>query len=443
MNPDLSAPRPPFRRLLAGPLLVFLLTAAADAQEPVPEPTSTAWPQWGGPERDFSVPARPLARGWPEDGPPKLWSRPLGAGHSGIASDGDTVYTLFRRGEAEVTVALSASDGAQMWSREHPAALWQGFNAQFGEGPHTTPLIEGDALYTVDVRGVARKWNRHTGEVRWSLDLWQQLDGEPTDRGYASSPLAHGGRIVLPVPGNAACLVAIDGETGRVAWKSGKSPNGAFSSPIVANVGGMEQIVAFMAQEIVGLDPDDGTIHWRHPHPTKYGINAMTPVWGRDNLLFVSAAYDSGSRMLRFIRDGARTPLQELWAQRKMKIHHGSALRLGRVIVGSSGDFGPAFLTGLDAYSGELLFRQRGFAKANLLAVGDRILILDEDGVLALARLGGEGLEILERSQVLRSLSWAAPALVGTTLFLRDQREVLALDLSPPGAGEAYSADPP
>ncbi len=126
--------------------------------------------------------------------------------------------------------------------------------------------------------------------------------------------------------------------------------------------------------------------------------------------------------------------VSELWFSKKMKVHHQSAVRVGDTIVGSSGDFGPAFLMGVDARSGEERFKVRGFAKANLLKVGEQLIILDQDGDLALASLGDDGLEIHARVEILSSRAWAVPALVGTTLYLRDQKELVALDLGPSGS---------
>ena len=53
------------------------------------------WPQWGGPNRDFTVTAPRLADAWPAGGPKRLWTRPLGAGHSSIVADGDRLYTMY------------------------------------------------------------------------------------------------------------------------------------------------------------------------------------------------------------------------------------------------------------------------------------------------------------------------------------------------------------
>jgi hypothetical protein len=108
---------------------------------------------------------------------------------------------------------------------------------------------------------------------------------------------------------------------------------------------------------------------------------------------------------------------------------HQTAAVFGDLIYGSSGDFGPAFLAAMNLRTGELAFRQRGFAKANLMRVGDHVLILDEDGKLALGKPKSDGIEILAEAEVLEGTSWTVPTLVGTTLFVRNHREIVALQL--------------
>ena len=261
----------------------------------------------------------------------------------------------------------------------------------------------------------------------WSRDLWKELGAEPSGRGYASSPLAYGDLIIVPAGSKRHGIVAFAAKGGELVWSATDFAN-SFSSPILIEVGGQEQVVMFMARLVAGLDPATGRLLWQHPHLTQYDVNASTPVWG-DGLLFLSSAYDAGSRVLELTRKDGKTTVEELWFSRRMQVHHGTALRRGDLVVGSSGDFGPAFMMGVDARSGEIRFRERGFAKANLIAAGERLILLDEDGHLALASAGAEGFEVHARAQVLNTRAWTVPTLVGTTLYLRDQREIVALDL--------------
>ena len=158
---------------------------------------------------------------------------------------------------------------------------------------------------------------------------------------------------------------------------------------------------------------------------------ALFPLWCDDNVLFGSGAYADGSRAIRLSRgkDG-KTRAEELWMTRKMRAHHGTLVRIGDHVYGSSGDFGPAFLAALHLPTGKVTLRQRGFSKANLLGVGEnRLLILDEDGQLALAEASPRAIKVLAQAKVLERTAWTVPTLVGERLYLRNRQTIKALDL--------------
>ncbi|MCH8289951.1 PQQ-like beta-propeller repeat protein [Candidatus Poribacteria bacterium] len=391
----------------------------------------TQWHQWGGPNRNFTAESVQLNTDWPEDGPKRLWNHELGDGNSAIVFDDDVLYTMYRRNDDEIIIALNAQNGEILWEHTHHAPLWPKFNSGYGPGPHGTPLVVDDYVYTVGVRADLLCLNKKTGEAIWSHDLRKEFGAKPTDRGYSSSAIAYKGMLILPVGGKRGHgVMAFDLRDGHVIWKS-QNFGSTFSSPIIINVDGQDQLVIFEGKLVAGFDPETGKLLWKHPHRTKYDINASTPVWGEGNLLFISSAYDAGSRVLHLAQNNGKTSVKEMWFSRKMKIQHGTAVRIGDTIYGSSGDSGPAFLMGANAETGEMTAKQRGFAKANVLAVGNKLIVLDEDGELAIVTATPDGFDIHAKAQVLTTRAWTVPTLVGTTLYLRDRKEIVALDLSP------------
>lgn len=230
------------------------------------------------------------------------------------------------------------------------------------------------------------------------------------------------------VGGQASSLVAFNQKDGAVAWKKHDFRNST-SSPIIINVDGQDQLVAFMYGEVVGVDPNNGNLLWSHAHPVDYGLNTTTPVWGPDNLLFISSGYDGGSRVIKLSRAGEKTTAEELWAHRLMRIHFTNAIRVGDVVYGSSGDFGPAPFTAIDVKSGKVLWRNRTFPRASFLLADGRFIILDEDGQLLLATPTAEGLTVTSKAAVLSNQAWTVPSLVGTRLYLRDRKNIMALEL--------------
>ena len=253
-----------------------------------------------------------------------------------------------------------------------------------GPGPHATPLVTSNFVFTSGATGKLHCLDKKTGKVLWSHDLINEFHGTLRVNGYSCSPVAYKDKIVMMVGGQASSLVAFNQKDGSVVWKKHDFKNST-SSPIVINVDGQDQLVAFMYGEVVGVDPNNGNLLWTHPHPVEYGLNTSTPVWGSDNLLFISSGYDGGSRVIKLTRAGDKTTTEELWAHRLMRIHFSNAIRVGDVVYGSSGDFGPAPFTAIDVKTGKVLWRNRTFPRASVLLADGRFIILDEDGHLLLA----------------------------------------------------------
>jgi outer membrane protein assembly factor BamB len=397
-----------------------LLASSAESQQ--------AWPQWGGANRNFTVSGSRLAEAWPAEGPKRLWGRELGEGHSSVVVDQGRLYTLYSKGEQEFVISLDAADGKTIWEKSYQAPT-AGLGLEFGKGPHSTPLVVGNLVYTVGVIGHLNAFEKQTGKLVWSHDLWKELGGKKMGRGYSCSPLPYKNRVILTLGGAGQALVAFDQKTGALVWKKQDfelSP----STPILIKVDGQDQLVIALANEIVSLNPNNGELLWSHPHPCMYGLNITTPLWGPDNILFISSAYNGGSRALELKQAGGKTTVKELWAHRRMRVHHSTMMRIGDLVVGSSGDFGPAPMTAVDVKTGAVVWQDRSFPKANLLQAGSKLVVLDEDGVLALVTISREGMKIISKANIMTNRAWTPPSLVGTRLYLRDRRTIVALDLS-------------
>jgi outer membrane protein assembly factor BamB len=408
----------------AGWLAVILLLLAGNATAQTGE-----WPQWGGPQRNFTVATKGLANTWPEKGPRQLWNRNLGEGYSAIVAAGGTLYTMYRKGEEEVVIALDAQTGKTVWEYSYAAPFLSGMNLENGPGPHVTPLIVGDLLYAVGVTSKLHCLNRSTGKLVWSHELWKEFKGTFIDTGYSASPLAYQNNIIMTLGGSGQALIAFNQKDGSVAWKRldfESSP----SSPTIINVNGQDQLVAFMAKQIVGADPRNGELLWSHPHVTDWDLNISMPVWGADNLLFFSSAYGVGSRVLQLTRSGNQTTVKELWYNQRFRVHKDPAIRVGDFIYASSGDFGPAPFSAINVKTGQIAWQDRSFAKASPLYADGKFIVLDEDGNLGLATASPEGLKVHAKVALLSQKAWTVPTLVGTKLYVRDRKVIMALELS-------------
>ena len=417
--------------LLATSIVVFLALSGGSTSAQAPR---DGWPQWGGPSRNFHIRSASIARGWPESGPRQLWRRPLGEGYSSILVDGGTLVTMYRRDDNEVIVALDAATGATRWEHAYRAPLAHNGYVDVwlkaaGPGPYSTPLIADGIVFSVGVDGRFHAVDLRTGSPRWSHDLVALFKLNEYNA-FASSPLAYKDIVVLPLGGSGQGVVAFKRETGDVAWRSDPLSLGP-GSPVLVDIDGHSELVVWGQQEIAAFNPDDGRLIWRHAHPTNLGLTISTPVWQPGNRLFVSSAYGGGSRMLQLSRIDGRTTTKEVWFTNRMHLHFGAALTMGKLILGTSGDFGPAFMVALDADSGAEVWRDRTFARAQMVDANGTLVIVDEHGEVALASVSDKGLQVHARKKILTPNAWTPPTVVGSTVYLRDRKDVLALDLAP------------
>jgi outer membrane protein assembly factor BamB len=399
------------------------------------------WLQWGGTSRNFVLPESALAETWPEAGPPILWTRPLGTGHSTILVDEGRLYTMYRAGNGrakqgpweaeEAVIALDAATGQTLWEHKYPSRR-EDFS--FGAGPHSTPLIVGERLFTIGTNQQLFAFDKRSGNVLWSHDLIKEF-GAPellirpvVKVGYGCSPIAYGDTIICSVGGPGQSIMAFRQRDGAVVWKSGDFLTSA-AAPVLINVEGQQQLVFLAGGTVVAIDPANGRVLWAHPHDPGNDLNCATPLWGNDNILFVSSAYKAGSRAIQLTMQDDVTTTEELWFTNRVRFMFLNAVRVGEFVYGTTGDFGPAFLTALNIKTGQAAWQHRGFGRASLVQAGDKTIIMDEDGDLALARLTPEGATILAQAKIFDTTTWTAPTLVGSILYARDREKIVALQL--------------
>jgi outer membrane protein assembly factor BamB len=445
------------RRRLSRSLAIGVLCLPAIAVSPLHSVMIAAqspppgWLQWGGPTRNFISESTGLAETWPEAGPPVLWSRPLGTGHSAIVADGDRLYTMYRAGNGraklgpwdaeEAVIALDAATGRTVWEHKYPSRR-EDFS--FGAGPHSTPLVVGDRLFTIGTNKQLFAFDKRSGNVLWSHDLIAEF-GSPellirpvVKTGYGCSLIAFRDTIICSVGGPGQSVMAFRQSDGAVVWKSGDFLTSE-APPILIELAGQPQLVLLAGGTVTGIDPANGRVLWAHPHDPGNDLNCGTPIFGPDNVLFVSSAYKAGSRAIQLKYDAGRTVAEELWFTNRVRFMFLNAVRVGDYVYGTTGDFGPAFLTALNIKTGQAAWQHRGFGRASLVYADGKAIVMDEDGDLALARLSPEGATILAQAKIFDTTSWTVPTLAGTTLFARDREKIVALQLGqrgkPPARG--------
>ena len=397
---------------------ILLFSTAAWAQ----------WPQFGGPNRDFTVESGQLATEWPEGGPKELWRREFGDGFSSILVEGDRLYTMRRDGDQDVAVCLEARSGQTIWETAYDSPTVKGMILDFGPGPISTPLLSGSRLFTVSSTVKFHALEKETGKVLWARDLMEEMKASHMGRGYGPSPIGYKDLVILALGGKDQAVVAFKQESGQIAWKSQSLPP-SYSSPILVRMGGQDVLIISMGDHRAGLDPASGELKWDLDVGKNSGPMMSTQHLGDDLLLFGSNAYSGGSRAIQLSLTEGGIQAEQLWYHRKMRVMYASFVRIGDYVYGSSGDFGPAFLIGLNVKSGQIAWRKRGFGRAHFLQADGKVIILDEEGDLAIASARPEGLTVHARANVIDRVTWTPPTLVGTTLYLRNTEIIKALDL--------------
>jgi len=395
--------------LAARSSVTVLLAGAASAQ----------WPQWGGPSRDFRSTATALAEEWPEAGPRKLWERALGAGYSSIVADGGRLYTLYRSGEEEVVVALDAASGATVW--EHR------YRSPEGDVPNSTPIVAGDKLYTLGWSGTLSALDKASGKLAWSHDLVGEYKATRPQFGFAASPLAYGGSLILPLGGAGHGVAAFALADGKLLWHKHDLEE-VYASPVLIEVEGEAQVVVLAAGQLVGLSPESGERLWSEP--MEGDQNIATPVWCSDNLLCVTAS-PSGSIGFRFSKADGKTKVEKAW-KNDQQIAQTTVVRLGDYLYGCTGH-DPFFVTAIHAKTGEIAWQEGGLSLSNLVAADGKIVLLDTAGVLALASAGPGTWGVKSKvKDVLKAQAFTAPTMAERNLYLRDLESVVAFDLGKP-----------
>ena len=312
--------------------------------------------------------------------------------------------------------------------------------ARDGPGPHSTPLIAGDRVYTIGTNAVLHCFDKKTGRVIWKHDLPAEFGAPVLWFGYGCSPLAYEKSVILPVDrtrdddeqrtggidGAGQALMAFEQETGKVVWKS-QDCEVCYSSPILVKFAGHDQLVLQARDGIVAVNPRDGTPVWHVDVRPAHHDAVPTPLWIGDGRIFCCTKH--GSQLIKLTARGDRVVAEELWSTTKLRSHHSNAIFTGGCLYGTSGVTGDHLFVCMAAGTGKRLWVERGHVKSMMLYADGKLIILDENGQLALATASPKGMTIHARCKITARPSWTAQTLVGTTLYVRDRKHIMALDL--------------
>lgn len=397
--------------------------------------TAVDWPQFRGVNRDGVSAETDLPRTWPAGGPRVVWRRPIGEGFSSISVAGDRLYTMDSDGTTEYVVALEAGSGKEIWRVAAGSKLMDAM----GNGPRTTPTLDGGTVYAMGSHGRLLALKAADGAKVWEVDLVQAFGAKRPNWGYSGSPLIDGDLLVLEVGGkDNRGVVAFEKATGKVRWGA-LDGDPAYSSPVVMTIGGIKQYVVprRAGSQTVALRPDDGSVLWTHPGPFSVIASAL---FVPPDKVYVSGGDDAGAVLMRVKSEGGKATVEELWKTRTMKNHFNNAVLVGDHLYG----FDNATFKCLSVATGEETWASRGLGKGSLLVADKNLLIvLSDRGTLLLVEATPTAYTELARFQAMEGKAWTSPTLANGRLYLRDEDEILALELKAPGAATMLAAARP
>ena len=409
-------------RLLAALALIICVPCVGSGED---------WPRWRGPRGDGTWQAPQLPQRWPDVGLPIVWRGDIGGGYAGIAVVNERVYTLDRQKEPDETegiVCLSAKDGKRLWQHRYPVEYGK---LAYGNGPRSTPTIHEGHVYTLGTLGNLLCLDAAGGQVLWSRNLVEEAGARIPEWGLAASPVIYHDLVIVHGGGSpGASFIAFDRTSGKEVWRASDDPAG-YATPVVTTHNGHDLLIAWTPENVLGMSPRTGEIHWSIPYKVTYGVAIATPIVV-DDLVFVSG-YWEGSKAIRL----GSTPAQAELAWEENRNLRGlmcQPMHRDGYVYTLDKHHG---LTCFELATGEKQWddgnrmtpRSRN-PQANLVWLGDsdRVIILNAEGELILARLTPEKYEEDSRTKIIGP-TWAHPAFAGNHVFARDDQQIVCVRL--------------
>lgn len=446
--------------------ILSVVAASVLAAAFVPPARADDWPQWLGPRRDGVWREDGLLTALPKAGPKVLWRKPIQPGYSGPAVAAGRVYTMdFVRKAAdpaapkgagsagtERVVCLDFRTGDPVWTHEYDTTYRK---VDRPMGPRTTPAVEGDRIYTLGTMGDLRCLDAKTGTAVWTKSFAKDYAAAPPVWGFSAHLLIEKDLVIALVGGPGKAVVAFDKATGKERWAALTSEDVGYSAPVIAEAGGVRQLIVWLSDALAGLNPATGAVYWRHRHPPegvtqqKPTVSIVTPKVVGD-MVYVSGAYDG----LLAVRLAADKPTAEVAWREKVGRRDDIPLRflMTNILARGGHLYGVAADTGevvcAEAATGKPVWKDAGlfggkpalFGTAFWVEQGDRVFAFTDAGDLVILKLTPEKYQEVGRAHVLdpvgadrgRQVIWSHPAFAGRAMVVRNEKEIVCVSLAGP-----------
>ena len=426
------------------PSLLLIIACLASGLGVAPPEDTPGWPQWRGPSHNGISDETGIAGSWPTEGPPVLWVREIGQGYSGFIAVGDKVYTQTQTLYEQAVICLEASTGRTIWSYRYG---WPYDGGGLYPGPRATPAWYQNRIYYADPDGTVGCLNAGDGTLVWSKNPKKEYHGLGTDFGCACSPLLVNGKLIVPVGGRTASVVALNAENGSEVWTSGEAP-ASYCTPVPITFQGRTHVVTLLENSLAAFDLEGGKRLWNLEFSQGYDEHAAAPLYQEPNLM-IAGPFRSGAKLLRIKAPtadrsqpdqpaAAEHTVKTVWENLKFSNDVASSVLLNGFVYGfdlkdaqsrqnrpSRGEF-----RCLDFATGKIKWSSDKVGQANIIVADGKLILFNDNGEVILARADPEQYTELARTTVFRDeVCWTPAALHRGRLYLRTQTRAVCLYL--------------
>ena len=386
-----------------------------------PAPASTKpgadWSGFRGPQRDGIIRGVRIDTNWSASPPVELWRRPVGPGWSSFAVGGNLVYTQEQRGDNEVVACYDLTTGQPVWTRRDAARF---FESNGGAGPRGTPIVSNGRVYAFGATGILNALDAGKGAAVWSRNVASDTGTKVPYWGFSSSPLVVDDLVIVAAAGQ---LVAYDLATGDRRW-SGPAGEG-YSSPHLVTIDGVAQILLMSGAGATSVAPTNGRVLWEHAWK---GFPIVQPAVTEDGDILIVASTASGTRRIGVAHGPGGWTVKERWTSDGLKPYFNDFV----VHKGHAFGFDGRILACIDLKYGQRKWKGGRYGNGQLVLLRDQdlLLVLSEEGGLALVRATPDQFTEVARFPAIEGKTWNHPVLVGNVLLVRNGEEMAAFRLS-------------
>lgn len=385
--------------------------------------TGVDWPGFRGSGREGIVRGLRIETDWSNSPPVELWRRPIGPGWSSFAVQGDLLFTQEQRGDEEVVACYNVNTGELVWRHGDAARFWE---SNAGAGPRGTPTLSDGRLYSMGATGIVNALNALDGSVVWSRNAASDTGAKTPHWGFASSPLVVNDMVVVAASGR---LVAYEIVSGNPRWFGPADGGGGYSSPHLAMVNGVAQILLLRGGGVTSVAPADGALLWEHSWQT--GVGIVQPALTPDGDILITGADEMGGVGMRRIAVTHGTggwTVEERWTSRGLKPYFNDFV----VHEDHAFGFDGSILSCIDIKDGTRRWKGGRYGNGQLLLLSDQdvLLVLSEEGELALVSATSDQFTEIAQFTALEGKTWNHPVLIGNLLLVRNDIEMAAFRLS-------------